>query len=204
MTLTQDELERLIQRAEYAKQTAESEAAAAVSIADAAEQAKVLDESYKSQVTQLKSIVQAQEALAAQGIAGAQAEADRAKAQIAALEAQIDANRQILELEKERAEYQEYIKDSAQVTLEKYAGIGNEAKNLSKQLKLSGGLGNLLKDRFKEMAKQVKDIGGKAIAMNIGFNLVKDTLKIIGGTAMEVAKITAAPVKEAKNFENAI
>ena len=204
MALTQQELEDLAKKAEELRKIAEYEAQAAASIADAAEQAKALDQSYKSQLTELKNIVQAQEALAAQGIAGAQAEADRAKAQMASLQAQIDANQQILKLEEERTKYQELLSADADQILTSYAGITGKTKQFSEQLKSAGGFTNLLRDRAKEVKNQVSAIGGKAIALNIALNIGKDIMKAIGGAAMEVAKITAEPVKNAMNFENAL
>ena len=88
MALTQAELEALAAAAESRRESAELESFLAESTAELVKQTK-------TQALELKKIIKAKEELAALGVANAQAEADRAKAQLAALQAQIDANEQI-------------------------------------------------------------------------------------------------------------
>lgn len=204
MALTDQELKNLAKEAEKRKEVAKLEADAAASITDTAEQAKALEQAYQDQEKQLKKIVQLQEARVAAGVGAAQAEADRAKTQLAALQAQIDANDQILEQEAERAQYQKILKTDSERLVEDFFKIDNKTRDFSKALKQSGGFSNLLKDKMKAAKTEMTKLGGKTLVLNAALQIAKDVTDKMKQSLTKMRDITIDPVKKAVNFENAM
>jgi hypothetical protein len=105
---------------------------------------------------------------------------------------------------KKQTDYLNSIDADADNILTNFFGVTNKTKQFSNALKQSGGFTKLLKDRAVAAKNELGKVGGKALALNVALDAGKEIMKAIGGTAIELAKITAEPVKQAVNFENAI
>jgi len=116
----------------------------------------------------------------------------------------LDNLKEIVKTQEKEIKYQKILAADADQILTTYFGITSETKQFAESLEEAGGFTNLLKDRASKVKQELGKVSGKALAMNAALKVGKDLMKIIGGTAMELAKITVEPVKQAMNFENAV
>lgn len=193
MALTQSELEDLARAAKLREDSAKQQAFLAESTAELAKQTKI-------QALELKKIIKAQEELAALGVSNAQAKADAAKTQLAALQAQIDANEQILEQERERAEIQKIISAEADNLIKSFGGISNRAEQFAKATKAAGGPLKAVKNIGKDIMDKGKNLGGLGIALSLASKAAKEVGKSLG----TMRDIAIEPVKNAVDFDEAL
>lgn len=210
----EEQLQRDLERLKISKKLAEQDEARAQALTDQLEKAEKIKSAAEEQLraeerkfdlareykASIDELVAQNKTLTADQVTQLQ----NAEAIIAAADAELDRLRQKTEEQVKQIKYQRVLDADADQILTTYFGITSQTKQFAEALEQSGGLSNLLKDRVSKVKQELGKVSGKALAMNMAFKVGKDLMKIIGGTAMELAKITAEPVKQAVNFENAV